>query len=309
MIKFSIIIPVYNSEEILSDLVQQIFISMKGYRNRFEVILICDHSTDNSWNIIKSLSKKYKNITGILLQINAGQHNACMAGFAAARGDFIITMDDDLQHSPFDIPLLYDEIIKGYDVVYTNFKNREHPFWKIFSSSFNNFTSSLLIGKPRNLYLSPFRIFTSQVKNQILNYSGPYVYVDGLILSVTRNISSIIVNHHPRFKGKSSYGFFKSISLWSKMATGFSITPLRLTSFIGIFVASSGFLLALIFIIQKFTIDFMPLGWTSVIVTLLTIGGFQLIAIGVIGEYLGRVLMTLNGKPQYIIKEKIQSSN
>jgi polyisoprenyl-phosphate glycosyltransferase len=137
----------------------------------------------------------------------------------------------------------------------------------------------------------------------VLRYTGPYAYVDGLILSVTRNIGSVEVEHHERYAGDSYYGLRKSISLWLKMATSFSIVPLRLTSFAGLCFASLGFLLAIGFVVQKFTVDRMPDGWSSLMVAILVLGGVQLLALGMLGEYLGRVLLTLNSRPQYVIGE------
>ncbi len=136
-----------------------------------------------------------------------------------------------------------------------------------------------------------------------MRYQGPYVYVDGLILSVTRNIGKVEVNHHDRYAGDSGYSFKKSLSLWLKMATNFSIVPLCITSFVGICFSGLGFLLVILLIIQKFTLDLMPIGWSSLIVTILIVGGVQLLALGMVGEYLDRVLLTLNSRPQYVIGE------
>jgi undecaprenyl-phosphate 4-deoxy-4-formamido-L-arabinose transferase len=214
-------------------------------------------------------------------------------------------MDDDLQHSPTDIPKLLWEINHGFDVAYARFKNRHHALWKIAGSRLNNAVAGYLMQKPRDLYLSPFRAMKATIRDDILRYRGPYVYVDGLILSVTRNIASVDVEHHDRYAGESSYGLRKSLSLWLKMATSFSIVPLRLTSLLGMFFAGVGFLLAILLIIQKFTLNLMPIGWSSLIVTVLIIGGVQLLAIGMVGEYLGRVLLTINSRPQYVIGETV----
>lgn len=306
--KLSIVIPVYGSELILPELVSQIRKVMADFediREDYEIIFVCDRSPDNSWRVIQSLASDYPQVHGILLRMNVGQHNALMAGFAIARGEVIVTMDDDLQHSPADIPKLLLGIKQGYDVVYGRFKNRNHAFWKIVGSRFNNLVAGYLMQKPRDLYLSPFRAMKSVIRDDILRYRGPYVYVDGLILSVTRNITSVDVDHYDRYAGDSGYDFRKSISLWLKMAINFSIVPLRLTSLLGLFFSGLGFLLAILFIIQKFTLDLMPIGWSSLIVTILIIGGVQLLALGMVGEYLGRVLLTINSKPQYVVAETV----
>lgn len=304
----SVIIPVYGSELTINELVSQIVSTLSGQdntRKRFEIILVCDKSPDGSWNKVKALSLRYSEVKGILLRLNAGQHNACMAGFAKSSGQIIITMDDDLQHSPSDIPKLIEIIEQGRDVVYARFSKRKHPVWKILGSYFNDWAARYLVSKPRDLYLSSFRAFKADIRDEILRYQGPFVYVDGLILGVTRNIASINVDHYDRYAGKSFYGFSRSVSLWMKMATGFSIAPLRFTSFMGLFFSCLGFILAIVFIIQKFTINMMPNGWSSLIVTILIVAGVQLMALGIIGEYIGRLFLTVNSRPQYLVEEVV----
>lgn len=302
--KVSIVIPVYGSEAVLPELVSQL-ISVLSNQEGFEIILVCDQSPDGSWKKIKSLAEMYPEVKGLLLRINSGQHNACMAGFAYSSGQIIVTMDDDLQHSPSHVPGLINAIEAGHDVVYARFKDRKHPKWKILGSHFNDWAAKFLISKPRGLYLSSFRAFTAPIRDQILRYRGPFVYVDGLILNVTQNISSVDVEHHQRYAGRSFYGFRRSVSLWMKMATGFSIAPLRFTSFMGLLFSGLGFLLAVIFVIQKFTLNMMPIGWSSLIVTLLIVSGVQLLALGLIGEYIGRLFLTINSQPQYVVAELV----
>ncbi len=308
MLTISIVIPVYGGEKVLPELVAQVHTVMQSRGWSYEIIFVCDQSPDKSWEVISRLAKENANVRGILLRINAGQHNAVMAGLAHAKGEIIVTMDDDLQHSPADIPLLVDMIKCGHDVAYAKFNSRKHPSWKILGSYLTNAVASFLMNKPRELYLSPFRAFKAIIRDEVLRYEGPYVYVDGLILSVTRNIATVNVDHHDRFAGNSNYGFCTSVSLWLKMATSFSIFPLRITSFFGLLMAGVGFLLAILFIIQRFTLNVMPIGWSSLIVTILIIGGVQLLALGMLGEYLGRVLLTINARPQYVIAEKVGES-
>ena len=309
--KLSIVIPVYGSERVLPELVVQltrVIDTLAGINKSYEIIFVCDRSPDKSWKVIQSLAATYPQVQGILLRTNAGQHNALMAGFTRAKGELVVTMDDDLQHSPNDIPRLLNELKQGHDVVFARFKNRNHALWKIWGSRLNDVVAGYLMKKPKGLYLSPFRAMKSSIRDEIVNYKGPYVYVDGLILSVTRDIGTVEVEHYERHAGDSGYSFRKSISLWLKMATNFSVVPLRITSLCGMIFAGFGFFLAILLIIQKFTINIMPVGWTSLIVTVLIIGGAQLLAIGVLGEYLGKVLLTLNGKPQYVIAETVGSN-
>jgi glycosyltransferase involved in cell wall biosynthesis len=297
-----LVIPVYGSEKVLPELVTRVAATLVPlYGHNYEIIFVCDRSPDKSWQVIQQLASSHPEVKGILLRMNAGQHNALMAGFARARGEIIVTMDDDLQHAPSDIPLLLAELAKGHDLVYARFGERKHASWKILGSRLNDKMASYLMNKPKGMYLSPFRAMRAEVCKDLLRYQGPYVYVDGLLLTVTRNIATVDVAHHERFAGDSGYSLKKSISLWLKMATSFSIVPLRLTSLAGMLFAGLGFMLALLFVIQKFTLNKMPDGWTSLMVTILILGGCQLMALGVLGEYLGRVLLTLNAKPQYVI--------
>jgi undecaprenyl-phosphate 4-deoxy-4-formamido-L-arabinose transferase len=304
----SLVIPVYGSEKVLPELVKRLQAALDplpAIAGSYEVIFVCDCSPDRSWHVISELACEYDWVRGIHLRMNAGQHNALMAGFARARGNIIVTMDDDLQHAPSDIALLLAELARGRDLVYARFGERKHAGWKILGSKLNDKVAGYLMNKPKGMYLSPFRAMKRAVCKDILRYTGPYVYVDGLLLSVTRNIGSVDVQHHDRFAGDSGYSLKKSISLWLKMATNFSIIPLRLTSLAGMFFAGFGFLLAILLIIQKFTLDKMPIGWSSLIVTVLIMSGLQLLALGMVGEYLGRVLLTLNSIPQYVIGETV----
>lgn len=308
-VELSIVIPVYNSELILDELINRVHASLeKMFQSRsgsYELILVCDNSPDNSWERIETAVTSNSWITGILLRMNAGQHNAIMAGLRSAKGNVIVTMDDDLQHDPNDIPILCEALNHDTDVVFARFPSREHKLWKILGSKFNNWVAGKLLMKPSWVYLSPFRVFSKQILSEILNYNGPYVYIDGLILETTRNIAMVEVKHHSRFLGEGGYGLKSSISLWLKMATNFSIVPLRITSLLGLVFSALGFLLALVFIVQKFTFDVMPIGWSSIIVLILVVGGVQLLALGMLGEYLGRVLLTINSRPQYVVAETI----
>lgn len=306
--KLSLVIPVYGSELVLPELVarvQDVLSSLAEIQENYEIIFVCDNSPDQSWQVIETLASTYPQVRGILLRRNAGQHNALMAGFAQAKGEIIVTMDDDLQHSPSDIPKLLQEIKQGSDVAYARFNNRKHASWKIAGSLLNDKVAGYLLQKPKGLYLSPFRAMKAAICKELLRYTGPYVYVDGLILNITRKIATVNVDHHDRYAGESRYGLRKSISLWLKMATSFSIVPLRITSFLGMVLSGIGFLFALLLVIQKFTLNLMPDGWSSLMVTILIIGGAQLLALGMIGEYLGRILLTINSRPQYIISDTV----
>jgi len=300
----SIVIPVYKSESILHELVRQIELNI-NFVEKFELILVNDCSPDNSWNVIRELCLKYNFIKGINLRKNTGQHNAIMAGLNYAKGNVVVMMDDDLQHSPKYIVQLYKKIISGSDVCYAVFPKKKHKGWKIIGSKFNNYMANFLLDKPKDLYMSSFKAISKEIKQEIISYDNPDVYIDGLILSVTSNISIITVKHQERYLGKGNYDLIKSISLWSKMAINFSVLPLRIATFLGFIISTFSFLLAIYFIILKITENSAPEGWTSLMVVVLFLGGILLLCIGIIGEYIGRNYLKINGKKQYIVKETL----
>lgn len=305
--RLSIVIPVYGSARIIPDLLASLartLVPLFG-ENGFEVILAHDAGPDDAWRVIESLAPQYPWLGAIDLRMNAGQHNAVMAGLAHATGDRIVTMDDDLQHAPDDIPRLLAALDAGADVAYARFGARQHAAWKLAGSWFNDVVARRLLAKPANLYLSPFRAMTRAIRDDVLKYEGPFVYVDGLILQATRNIATVDVEHHARSDGRSGYSFRKSVSLWLKMATSFSVAPLRLVSAFGVAASMLGFVLAAVVVAMKLFEPTMAVGWASLIVAVLFMGGVQLIALGAIGEYVGRVLLTLNRKPQYTVRQRL----
>ena len=277
-------------------------LSSQGERN-FELLFVCDASPDDSWRVIQSLSIRHEFVRGIHLRINAGQHNAIMVGLRYARGRRIVTMDDDLQHPPSAIPLLIAELDRGFDVCYTHYHGRQHPFWKKVGSKLNGAMATLLVKKPRGLYLSSFKAMDRAIACEVIKYDGPYAYVDGLILDVTRRISAVEIEHRARAEGKGNYNVRRSVSLWLKMATSFSVVPLRLLSIGGTLLALVSLVFIGYIIVAKLTDPTIPAGWTSLMATILLVGGLQMSGLGMLGEYLGRVYLKLNGKPQYVIRE------
>lgn len=302
----SIVIPVYKSAKILPHLVQGIRDEMfkVGLETRFELLFVNDASSDNSWQTILTLADTYNFIKGISLRRNFGQHNAIMAGLHEISGDFVVLMDDDLQHPPESIGDMVHALTEGYDVCYTNYLNRRHAPWKQWGSRFNDWVACRLLGKPKGLYLSSFKCLRKEVVDEIIRYDGPYAYIDGLVLDVTRSITSIDIEHRERYAGEGNYNLRRSLSLWLKMATSFSVLPLRLATYAGFSLAAVSLIMILIVIAQKLTHPELPAGWASLIATILFIGGVQTLCIGVMGEYLGRTYLKLNHKPQFIIAKK-----
>lgn len=299
----SIVVPVYNSAAILPKLVKQIQIEMQkeALDGRFELVLVNDSSPDKSWEVIRTLAAAHPFIKGISLRRNFGQHNAIMAGLNYANGNFIVIMDDDLQHPPRAIGDMIRALSAGYDVCYTKYLNRKHVWWKKLGSRFNDWVATCLLDKPKGLYLSSFKALRKEVVKEIIQYDGAYTYVDGLILDVTRSITAIDIEHQARDQGEGNYTFGRSLELYMKMATSFSILPLRIASYAGIALAMLSLMLICVVVVQRILHPDLPAGWASLIATILFVGGIQTLCLGIIGEYLGRTYLKLNRKPQFVV--------
>ena len=301
----SVIIPVYNSSSIILKLVSKISEEILKIKriSTYQIVLINDCSEDSSWSEISKICNQEKFIVGINLMKNYGQHNAIMAGINIAEGDYVITMDDDFQHSPTEISKILDRMEEGYDVCYTNYKNNKYNAFKIFSSQLNNKISNFLINKPKNIYLSSFKCFTKKICEEIKKYDGPFVYIDGLIFDITKNVSSVDVEHLERMTGNSNYNIFKLISLWLRVLTNFSIVPLRISTIAGFFMTFVSFCSILVIVSIKLLNPTIAAGWASIISVLLFFSGLQFIVLGLIGEYIGRSYLNLNKKPQFVVRE------
>ncbi len=307
MKEISVVIPVYNSEDNLEELFRQINVALNDIDH--EVIFINDGSRDNSWAVLKLIAAANKNIIAINFRKNFGQDNALMAGIAQASGNYVVIMDDDLQHSPYDILKLHAQCSKGFDVCYAHFDEKNQRIWKNLGSWLNGVVAYWLLQKPKGIYMSPFKIIKSEVAKSLLQYAGPFPYVDGLILDFTSNLTFIEVEHHKRVNGKSNYSFTRSFSVFLKTFTSFSVIPLRMATITGFIFSFLGFMAALYYIIEYITTDYKAEGWTSLILSLLIIGGLLLMLLGLIGEYLGRMFLTLNRKPQFSISEVIKGKD
>ncbi len=307
--ELSIVVPVYRSQNILPHLAEQVGATMcaGGMQGRFELILVNDASPDDSWNVIRALAARLPFVRGICLMRNFGQHNATMAGLHHASGEFVVIMDDDLQHPPQSILTLVDALREGFDVCYTTYVERKHSIMKRLGSAFNDRVATLLLDKPRGLYLSSYKALRRNVVREIVRYDGPYAYLDGLILDVTRHITSVPIAHQARHEGQGNYGLRRLMSLWMKMATSFSIIPLRIASVSGMALAGVSAIAMLAVIVEKLRHPETPAGWSSLLAIVLFMGGLQLLCLGVIGEYLGRAYLKLNRKPQFAVRECVDN--
>lgn len=307
MVELSVVVPVFNSESCLSELYRQTADALSECT--FELILVDDQSRDGSWAEIARLCGADPRVVGIRHRKNAGQDNALLTGLRQARGAFAAIMDDDLQQSPSDIPKLLAHCrTQGLDACYGLFVGVRHTWWKRAGSWLNGRLADIVIGKPAHLYLSPFKVVRGEVIDEIVKYTGAFPYVDGLLLNVTHNVGQLDVEHRPRFSGRSTYSFAKSVLVFMRVATGFSVWPLRFSAWLGSVLAFSGFALALFFLAQYLFHQHRVEGWMTIVSLQLLIGGTMLLSIGLVGEYLGRLYLTCNGKPQATICERLNAA-
>ncbi len=301
----SIVVPVYRGASTIGRLVEAV--SQLKPAGGIEIILVNDGSPDDSGDVCRRLAETATvPLTYIEHARNFGEHNAVMTGLRAARGAYVINMDDDLQNPPEELIRLYDHArLGGWDVVYTRYAKKEHEGWRNLGSRFANKVADSLLDKPKGLYLSSFRCMSAMVVREVTKYSGPYPYIDGLIMQVTQRISSIEVAHYARADGVSNYNMRRLVRLWLNLATNFSVLPLRLAIFAGVAMGMLGFLVAIVVIIEALFFE-TPSGWASSMMLMLLIAGVQFTILGVIGEYVGRAFLSANGKPQGVVRDVIR---
>jgi glycosyltransferase involved in cell wall biosynthesis len=303
--KLSIIIPIYNGAKTITPLVE---VLEKELAQKFdlEVVLVNDGSpSDNSAEVCADIAESDSKVKFLDLSSNFGEHNAVMAGLNYCSGEAAVIIDDDFQNPPSEIAKLVEKLNEGYDVAYSYYKKKKHHFLRNLGSRFNNIVATVLLGKPRNLYLSSFKAISRFVIDELVKYKGPYPYIDGLILRFTRNYGRVQVEHHPSLKETSGYTFHKLISLWLRMFTNFSLLPLRTATVLGFVFAMVGIVGAIFFTIEKLRNPDLPAGWASLIISLFVISGVQLFALGMVGEYLGRLFLKDDGKPQFVVRRSI----
>jgi glycosyltransferase involved in cell wall biosynthesis len=305
--QLSIVVPVYRSAECLSELARRIEEEVARYFQSYELILVNDDSPDTSWEVIQRLASERDFVVGVNLRKNAGQDNAIMAGLKIAAGEVVVIMDDDLQHDPSDIVALYKQIECGFDVAYARFEQKRQALWKNLGSWFNDRVAVWTLGKPKDMYMSPYKAIRGEVVQEITKYSGPYPYIDGLLIAVTSKMTQVPATHHIRFAGRSNYNLLRSIKVWLKLATGFSAFPLRMVAFVGGTMSLLAFVLGIGFLLYALIWAHGPEGWVSMILAILFFGGVQLMGIGAVGEYVGRIFVTQNARPQFTVKEICRS--
>ncbi len=298
----SIVIPVYRGAATVGLLVQALAdLEPSG---GLEIVLVNDGSPDDSGAVCAALVANAK-VPMVYAEHgrNFGEHNAVMTGLRYAKGEYVITMDDDLQNPVDEVIRMYDYARQnGWDVVYSRYAVTQQVGWRRLGSRFANRVADWLLDKPPGLYLSSFRCMSAFVVRAVTRYAGPYPYVDGLIMQTTQRIDSIEVKHLPRAVGRSNYTISRLVRLWLNLATSFSLAPLRLAVWAGGIMAVLGAIGAVLTIIEALTSRSLPSGWASTMTVLLLLSGIQSMILGVVGEYVGRTFLSTSAKPQATIR-------
>jgi undecaprenyl-phosphate 4-deoxy-4-formamido-L-arabinose transferase len=307
--RISIVIPVYNGAATIGDLVDRLLVLLDT--NCLQIVLVNDGSTDPSDQVCRSLCVRHpETMTYVNLSRNFGEHNAVMAGLHQARGDYVVIMDDDFQNPPEEAARLIDHACAhGYDIVYSRYARKHHHWFRNLGSRLNDGMANFMLDKPRQLYLSSFKCLSRFTVGEILKYTGPYPYIDGLALRCTRNIGTVEVSHQPRRTGRSNYTLGRLVHLWLNMFVNFSVMPLRLSGLMGSVFSLFGFLLGILAFVEKMLRPDVPIGWASVLVASVLFSGVQLLMLGLIGEYLGRLFLTSNQTPQFVVREVLGSTD
>lgn len=301
----SLVIPVYNSAATLPKLVASV--AELNVPGGHELVLVNDGSRDGSGDVCRELAVvKNLAVTVIDLSRNFGEHNAVMAGLHQAKGRHVIIMDDDFQNPFHEVTRLLEHAQQtGCDVVYTYYDEKKHASWRNWGSWLTNRLADFLLEKPRGLYLSSFKCLNAFTVERILAYRGPFPYIDGLVFQVSQRVDSIRVDHAHREEGASGYTMRKLLRLWLCMFVNFSVMPLRMATVLGVTLAGLGFLAAVEVVVEALFFR-TPSGWGSLMAGLLVFSGIQLIMLGMMGEYLGRIYLTINEKPQFIVRRMMR---
>ena len=301
---YSVIIPCYKSDQTIRKVVE---LTMEQFKtmgiDAYEFVLVDDYSPDGgkTVRVLRELTKEYPQVMSIELAKNAGQHNAVMAGLNYAKGDIIIAMDDDMQTHPSQLPVILAELDKGYDIVYGYYPHKKHSKFRNFGTFMNYATTRILLQKPKDLRTSSFWAIRRFIRDYAVLYQSESTHLQGVFLRITRNIGSVPIQHFEREVGVSGYTFKKLLSLWGNIM-GFSIVPLKAATFCGFFFSVLGIVMAVAVIIRKILHPVIALGWPSMMAAVCFFSGVNLLFMGLIGEYIGRIFLRISNNPQFVVR-------
>ncbi len=306
--KVSFVIPCYRSEHTVGHVVAEICETMKRLEQYdLEIILVNDCSPDGTWAAIRRLCQEDGRVRGISFARNFGQHAALMAGLRQSEGEYVVCLDDDGQTPADEVEKLLDKLEEGYDAVYASYTHKRHSLFRNLGSKVNELMTRIMLDKPRELYISSYFAVRRFVVEDMVRYENSYPYVIGLVLRATKNITNVEVSHREREEGSSGYTLKKLLGLWFNGFTAFSVKPLRIATGIGCLSAAVGFLYGLYTIVKRLVNPEVPMGFSSTMAAIVFFGGMIMIMLGMIGEYIGRIYISLNNSPQYVIRERINT--
>lgn len=304
MQRISFVIPCYRSALTIEKVVKEIEDTMPSLPEYdYEIVLVNDSSPDDTFEVISKMALENEKVLAINLARNFGQHAALMAGFRHTTGDIVVALDDDGQTPADEVGKLIEKIEDGYDVCYAKYEHKKHSFYRNFGSKVNERMTRVMLGKSKELYISSYFAVKRFILNDMLRYENCYPYVIGLVLRTTKNICNVNVNHREREIGTSGYTMKKLLALWMNGFTAFSVVPLRIATYFGLFCAAAGFVYTIVTIIRKIIDNQAPMGYPTLICAVMIIGGVLMMMLGLIGEYIGRMYITMNNAPQYVIKD------
>ena len=308
-IKLSVIIPVYNSEDTIGALIDKVDRELSPAMKELEFVLVNDGSRDNSHAIITKLCERYPtSLCYIQLFRNFGEHNAVMCALNHMSGDCAVIIDDDFQNPPGEIIKLVEKLYQDQvDVVYSYYEQKKHTLFRNLGSWFTNVVAQLILKKPRGLYLSSFKALRKELADIVVQYQGPYPYIDALILRSTQSISRCLCEHQEREVGRSNYNLPRLVRLWMNMFIGFSVWPLRLMTITGVLLSFLAVLMIAFFLFARFRGSILfaqniPPGWASTISLVTLFFGIHFLGMAILGEYLGRLVLTINKEPQFLVR-------
>ena len=305
--KYSVVIPCYKSSHTIRQVVEEAAKELARLgRTPYEFILVDDFSPDDGATVteLQALAEQYNFVTAVALAHNVGQHNALICGLNYAEGDVIIFMDDDMQTHPSQLDTMISSLDDSCDVVYGYYADKKHSGFRNFGSWFTHMSVRILIGKPKDMKTSSFVVMRKYVRDSIIKYPAHYTQMQGLILRTVSasRIKSVPIQHFDRAYGESGYTLKKLLSLWSNIS-GFSIVPLQVSKRMGVFISICGLLGLIWLLFRKIVSKTKILGWTSTMMTIIIFSGIILITLGVVGEYVGRMFLTMGNYPQYVVRE------